>query len=221
MSTAPRSWRKPFPAREIPFILEAVVRCMGNVRKTAPCEHENAITRRLYSRLFSDPGLRDRPVNPDLEVWELKEENGTGTDGRLDLRFIFSTGARHPWPSFAIEAKRLHVTFPSGWSSLVSEYVTSNNGGDVDQEQGMMCFISGRYSRGLRAGAMLGYVFDGKIDDARSSITAAINVRSSKLKLLRRGGIPDSSIMPGIGISESRHRLDGRGFTVFHILVAV
>src|ERR1035441_7926256 len=48
--------------------------------------------------------------------------------------FLYSTGVNKPWPYFGIESKRLHVSFPSGWQSLISEYVTGH--------QGMMCFRS-------------------------------------------------------------------------------
>ena len=61
--------------------------------------------------------------------------------------FLFSTGSRKPWPYFVIESKRLHVSFASGWQSLVPEYVAGN--------QGMMCFINERYARDLESGGML------------------------------------------------------------------
>ncbi len=231
MSEVPKVWRQPFPEDEIPFILAAVLRCMTMVKKETECERENPITIRLWKKLRLDAELNKRPTHLDPEAWELDEEDADGKIGRLDLRFLFSTGSLKPWPCFAIEAKRLHVTFPSaGWTSLVSEYVTSDTRKPVKDEQGMMCFISGRYSRGLRAGAMLGYVLDGNVNAARTSIATTIQQHAKKLKLSSPGWVADSSVMPNSGISESLHDLadkidlddscPGR-FTIFHMLVPV
>lgn len=232
MNVVPEVWRQPFPENEIPFILAAVLRCMAAVKKTTTHERENPITTRLWKRLRRDPELNGRPTHLDSEAWELDEEDEDGKIGRLDLRLLFSTGSLKPWPCFAIEAKRLHVTFPTaGWNSLVSEYVTSHTSKPVQEEQGMMCFVSGRYSRGLRAGAMLGYVFDGKVESARASIAETIQTHAKKLRLAPSGQLTDSNILPRkSGISESLHDL-GEGarsadfqharFTIYHLLVAV
>ncbi|MBK8092519.1 MAG: hypothetical protein IPK32_11210 [Verrucomicrobiaceae bacterium] len=205
---------------------------MKSVKKAEPCEHENSITKRLWKRLLRDAELKARPTHLDIEPWELDEQNEDGKIGRLDLRFLFSTGTLKPWPCFAIEAKRLHVTFPqAGFSSLVSEYVTSRTTKPVEDEQGMMCFISGRYSRGLRAGGMLGYVFDGEIEAARDAISAVIHLHRDKLRLAHGSVLSTSSIIPDdSGISESLHVLSdevelfdsNRGrFTIYHLLVPV
>lgn len=228
----PEAWRQPFPESEIPFILAGILRCMIGETKHHPNEHENRITFRLWKRVRRDAVLRTRPIHPDPEAWELGDENGAERAGRLDLRFLYSTGVRHPWPCFAIEAKRLHVTFPkAGWKSLVSEYVTTGRVRPSAEEQGMMCFVTGRYSGGLRAGAMLGYVFDGAVDDAKNTIAAAIKTHAKKLRLLSGNGLALSTIVPGEKrISESAHELADdidfgdlfRGrFTIYHLLAAV
>jgi hypothetical protein len=95
----------------------------------------------------------------------------------------------------------------------------------------MMCFVSGRYSRGLRAGAMLGYVFDGEIEVARASIAGAIQTHAKKLRLAPSGRLADSTVLPGkSGISESLHDLADEidlgdffreRFTIYHLLVPV
>jgi hypothetical protein len=232
MSMVPDVWRQPFPESEIPFILTGILRCMAAVKKKYDCERENPITTRLWKRLRRDAELNARPTHLDPEAWEVDENDEDGKIGRLDLRFLFSTGTFKPWPCFAIEAKRLHVTFPkAGWSSLVPEYVTSITSKPVEKEQGMMCFVSGRYSRGLRAGAMLGYVFDGKVEAARDSITTAIQTHAKKLKLVPSTRLTDSIVLPGnSGISESLHDIADEidvgdllreRFTIYHLLVAV
>ena len=231
MSMVPTVWRQPFPEDEIPFILAAIVRCMAMVRKKEPCEYENPITTRLWKKLVRDAEFNARPTHLDPETWELNEENENGKIGRLDLRVLFSTGTLKPWPCFAIEAKRLHVTLPSGWKSLVSEYVTSNTTKRVEDEQGMMCFVSGRYSRGLCAGAMLGYVFDGDVAAAHAAIAAAIQTHAEKLRIIAGSRLTNSSILPrGSGVRESLHELVEAGggqdffrrrFVIYHLLVPV
>jgi hypothetical protein len=232
MSVVPDVWRQPFPESEIPFILAGILRCMAAVKKKTDHERENPITTRLWKRLRRDAELNARPTHLDPEAWEVDEKDEDGKIGRLDLRFLFSTGTLKPWPCFTIEAKRLHVTFPkAGWSSLVPEYVTSHTSKPVEEEQGMMCFVSGRYSRGLRAGAMLGYVFDGEIEVARASIAGAIQTHAKKLRLAPSSRLADSTVLPGkSGISESLHDLAEEidlgdffreRFTIYHMLVPV
>lgn len=234
MSVVPEVWRQPFPENEIPFILAGLVRCMAAVKKKTDRERENPITARLCRRLLRDSELNSRPTKLDLEAVELDgiEDDDDEKLGRLDLRYLFSTGTLKPWPCFAIEAKRLHVTFlGGGWSSLVPQYVTSDTSKPVEDEQGMMCFVSGRYSRGLRAGAMLGYVFDGKVEAARASIATAIQTHAKKLKLVPSTRLTDSDLLPGnSGISESLHDLADEKdledlfrerFTIYHLLAAV
>ena len=228
MTGNPEQWREPFPENEIPFILTAVLRCMADERKKSQDEHENAISIRLWKKLRLDQELRQRPVLPLPEVWEIYENSPESSVGRLDIGFIYSTGISHPWPIFAIEAKRLHVTFQSGWKSLVPEYVTSKTRKTVEEEQGMMCFVSGRYSHGLDAGAMLGYVFDGNVRGARDSISKTINNHAAKLKLNVIGVLRNSQIVPNQSeILESLHQSPGettgrsKSFTIYHLLVAV
>jgi hypothetical protein len=226
----PDHWREPFPESEIPFILAAVLRCMEGERKRSPLEKENSISIRLWKRLRLDPELRRRPIQPDPEAWEIDETHPDGIIGRLDIRFTYSTGSVHPWPVFALEAKRLHVKFLSGWKSLISEYVTSNSATKVEEEQGMMCFITGRYCHGLLAGAMLGYVFDEKVTDARNAIAASIQQHAVKLRLSPGGNLQVSRIVEGeTRLSESWHDLpqemqtsprNGK-FVLYHILAAV
>lgn len=97
---------------------------------------------------MQDAEFRLRPVELDRESYLFDDKTASeAATGRLDFRFSYSTGIQKPWPYFGIEAKRLHVFFPSGWDSLVPEYVTGH--------QGMMCFIEQRYAQGLASGGML------------------------------------------------------------------
>lgn len=200
-----RDWIPLFPDEEIPHILEAISRCMSGIRKLHPQENETRITKRLCIKLKADYALRQRPILIDREAVEDDEE--ADAEGRLDLRFMLQDPARKPPPYFAVEAKRLHVTFPSGWQSLVPEYVKG--------DQGMMCFITGRYSKGLRSGAMLGYVFDGDIPRAAKSISVAVATYAKALRLAET-----NSTNPGYQWTTSHHLRD-RNFVIFHFLAEV
>ena len=205
----------PFPTDEIPFILGAVLRCSATLRKKHDTEYENRISNRLRKLMTRDPDLRLRPVELEREVL-IYDDDGDEEDpvGRLDFRFFCPTGTRKPWPYFAIEAKRLHVAFPSGWDSCVPEYVTGS--------QGMMCFIEQRYARGLASGGMLGYVFDGDIEKARISVAASIEANREKLKTAPPFKLVLSSVLPGDSrVSETTHALAHGAFIIYHIFVAV
>ncbi len=208
-------WVPLFPAEEIPFILATVLRCSANLRKRSTTERETKISNKLRRLLIQDMELRKHPLHLDPETYvyddSADEENAIG---RLDFRFLYSTQTRHPWPYFAIEAKRLHVAFPSGWDSCVHEYVTDH--------QGMMCFIEQRYAQGLASGGMLGYVFDGNIEKARTSVATSIEVNREKLKTAPPFKLVPSSVLPGDSrVSETIHALAHADFVIYHLFVAV
>jgi len=73
----------------------------------------------------------------------------------------------------------------------------------------------------MRAGAMLGYVFDGKIDKARFSIDKSIRNKAKVLKMKPPGGLTRSTILAEMPIDETGHELVERFFTIYHVLVAV
>lgn len=204
-----------FPEEEITYILAAVLRCAMGLRKEHPNEAENDISDRLRDLLDQDPQLKSRSVELFREVPLYDRRYARKRQlGRTDVMFLFSTGARKPWPYFVIESKRLHVKFPSGWKSLVSEYVTG--------DQGMMCFIAQRYAKDLTSGGMLGYVFDGDVEKARDSVATAILKNHEKLKCIAPFAMVRSTVVPGDSrVSETAHRLTHADFTIYHLFVAV
>ena len=215
MNTDAAAWIPLFPEEEIPYILAAICRCGSRLQKREATELENDLSDRLRLLLDRDAGLRDRPVELFREV-PIYERRRTRQKqlGRSDLMFLFSTGARKPWPYFVVESKRLHVTFESGWQSLISEYVSG--------EQGMMCFVNQRYSKDLACGGMLGYVFDGDVAAARSSIASTIQSKRRRLKCSPGAELRKSALSNGTHeISESSHRRSNADFTIYHLLIAV
>ncbi len=159
-----------FPADEIPLILDTVLRYAGMLRKEHETEREDVLSDRLFQLLRRDKTFRAAPFVPVREHQIFDDSIKEGHSGRIDINFICLPGDK---TYFAIEAKRLHVTFPSGWQSLVSEYLIG--------EQGMMCFITGKYARFQHAAAMLGYVFDGKVTKARTGLAEGVRNNSGRL----------------------------------------
>lgn len=210
MSNAAK-WVQPlFPEEEIPGILRAVVRSLKGLRKTKLRELETGLNKRLRKSLRRDPELKDSPVEVDRE--KVLDDDDTDDEGRLDIAFTFSTERRKPWPYFAIEAKRLHVTYKGRVHPQIPKYVTDR--------QGMMCFIDSRYSKGLTSAAMLGYVFDGDVAKARAGVSNHILLNHSILKSLPPHGLAPSRLAIA-EVDETRHNFDGREFTLYHILSAV
>ena len=208
-------WVPLFPQEEIPFILAAVIRSGARLKKLHETELENDLSDRLRDELDRDLGLRQRPVELYREV-PLYDRKRTRQRqlGRADLIFLYSTGVQKPWPYFAMESKRLHVTFPSGWQSLISEYVTGH--------QGMLCFIDQRYAQGLAAGGMLGYVFDGRVDKARALVAASIASNHNQLRCSGPATFGPSSVLAGVSaISQSIHTLSQGEFVIYHLFLAV
>jgi hypothetical protein len=208
-------WIPLFPEEEIPFILAAILRSGAGLKKLHETELENELSDRLRDELDRDSGLRDRPIEIFREVPLYDRQRAKRKQlGRTDVLFLYSTGVSKPWPYFVIESKRLHVTFPSGWQSLISEYVTGH--------QGMMCFVDERYARSLASGGMLGYVFDGQIEKARAAVSASIAASHRQLKCSRPVPFAPSPVLAGeYRISESAHSLPQGAFLIYHLFLAV
>jgi hypothetical protein len=215
MTSDAGKWIPLFPEEEVPFILLAVLQSGARLRKSHATEWENDLSDRLRDKLDQNPILRARPVelSREIPIFDRKRVRQKQL-GRTDLEFKYSTGVRKPWPYFAIEAKRLHVTLPSGKKSLISEYVTG--------DQGMMCFIEGRYAKGLASGGMLGYVFDRKVERARSSIGASVEANHEQLRCCAIPRFGPSSVLKGDSrVSESAHSRPQGPFTIYHLFLAV
>jgi hypothetical protein len=90
------------------------------------------------------------------------------------------------------------------------------------QEQGMMCFIEQRYAQGLDSGGMLGYVFDGKIDDAWKTVATTIEANCSKLQGVSPFRMVTSQIISGESrVGQTIHSVGDREFIIYHLFAAV
>jgi len=202
-----------FPEDQIPVILDTVLDCASTLRKKSPNELENHLSTRLVKRLQVDLRMRGGPfvVCPEYQVLD-KSVDDAQHKGHIDICFVTTQGSD---TYFAIEAKRLHVTYGKGkWTSLVGEYVTGN--------QGMMCFVTAKYSAAQQAGAMLGYVFDGDTNKARDGISKSIDNNRTKLNLAGTQGLLKSRIVHRAEhVDETQHHFGRRPFTMYHLLVPV
>ena len=216
MSQDAEAWVPLFPEGEVPFILALVLRCSGSLRKKHDREREDKVSNRLRWLIQRNAAFRQSGMVVDREVPVFDDDSDSEEPiGRIDFRFLSAQRQTDVEWHFVIEAKRLHVTFKkAGWQSLVSEYVTGH--------QGMMCFIDRRYARDLTEGAMLGYVFDGKIEKARDSVADSIAANPDKLKCAAPFRLVPSSVVTGLSdIGETSHALPQGLFTIYHLFVAV
>jgi len=197
-------YKRLFPGELISSILLSIVQEGSAVRKRTDQEREDSITIRLHKRLIRIPVFRDGPLDIVLQsaIPSLDPETDT-IAGVIDLRVLCGKGHE---VYFAIEAKRLRFRSPNGRTILGSpEYV----------KDGMMRFVTGQYAPHMRAGAMLGYVFDGNVECARSNIDKSIRKKATQLKLADPKCLVPSSILSKTPIDETRHDLPRRPFTIY------
>lgn len=199
-----------FPVDEIPAILNKIMHHSATLKKESDSDREDVLSDKLFKILRRDKLIRRAPYTLLREHQLFENDEVEGHSGRVDINFVCPPGDQ---TYFAIEAKRLHVNFASGWQSLVGEYVTGG--------QGMMCFISGKYSQRQEAAAMLGYVFDGDVVKVRNSIKKAIQTNERLLELEPMGNLQNSSIVCGAQVDETIHALGTRQFIIYHMLISV
>ena len=109
----------------------------------------------------------------------------------------------------AYECKRLNVRRRDGRRSLSTEYV----------KDGLLRFVESQYSDNLPIGCMLGYVLDGDLDHATSSVKAKIVDLRDEVRLVVEPQ-PDAAI--GLAVRfYSRHHRDpfGKDIEIRHTLL--
>jgi len=210
MSHTAETFNVLFPQRHIPKILIGISQAAKTLRIKAPNEIENRLTRRLCIKLNQIHCFRDGPlsIHPQQEILSQDPEKSS-PEGYIDILVSCEYGSE---VYFAIEAKRLRVRSAKG---------KMDAGNDDYVNDGMMRFVRGQYAPYMETGAMLGYVYDGKIVKARKGIAGYILKKSEALKLLPPKKFVRSTISPGKQIDETRHGLDKRTFTIYHLLLNV
>lgn len=203
-------FRKLFPQGKIPVVLSAVFEASDTLRKETDNDREDWITERLHAQLITIYPFRDGPLSIQLRPKiPSSYPDADKTGGEIDL-LVPSVHGYEVY--FAIEAKRLRFVRPNGrFETGNSEYV----------KKGMMRFITGKYAPFMKTGAMLGYVFDGETDKARSGIDNNVRDKAEVLRLKSPKRLVQSKILPNKPIDETHHNLKDRFFTIYHIFIAV
>ena len=204
-------YRRLFPQQHIPVILLLLLKTGKKLHKQSETDREDWLTTRFHRQLIHEPVFRDGPLQiqlqPDIVNSDVDPEKTT-VEGRLDLQVSCFLGYE---VYFAIEAKRSRVSLPSGLFLGSREYV----------EEGMMRFVTGQYAPFMQAGAMLGYVYDGKIKNAHADIDRQVLKHERELKLKEPKKLLPSTLVPHQCIDETKHDLGKRPFTVYHLFLAV
>lgn len=202
-------WSDTFPEDLIPRMLDLIFETWQPFPKPAATEHEVPITRRFKHALKQAKDFRRLPVRIEREPAE--DDPKTGEElGRIDLKFLPAVSALEEI-YFAFECKRLNATMNTTRRTLAAEYVT----------EGMMRFVTGRYSSSVHSGGMIGYVLDGKSDEAISSVGRNIAARRTELQMSASAGLERSTLRPDNQLIRStEHSLSSRPkFRLHHIFL--
>lgn len=202
-------WADTFPDSLIPDVLQLILDGWERMPPAPSEAKEEATTRQLREILRQSRDLRGLPFSIWPESTETDPSCGREI-GRIDLRFVH--GYREE-VHLAFECKRLYYAKSDGTRvANTSEYT-----GD----DGMMCFVTGKYSRGLPHGGMIGYVLDGNVTKAKTAINKSIRKNSARLKLTSDPPLCASLYFPKENrIAESKHDIRSRTVTIFHVLLA-
>jgi hypothetical protein len=132
---------------------------------------------------------------------------------RTDIR-VLPPGKKHTDFAFVLECKRLNVRKRGKLRHGAGAYVGKD---------GMMCFVTAKYSSGLREGGMLGYVMNGDAAAAQETVARFIDAKRGALRLALLTDYmpcPHLNNLPPHGATY--HELaDHRTFTLYHLLVPV
>ncbi len=198
-----------FPDGLIPDILELVLDSWEKFKKPVPTDKENPINYRFVMFLRNQKKCRELLFLIDPET-PLPDEQTGEERGRIDIRFMEGYDED---VYFAFECKRLrYMTSTGNLVHNTSDYVTS--------DQGMMCFISGKYSDKLSSGGMLGYVLDGKKHEAKKAVKKLIDKHKANLRLKSNTSLDPSSISPK-KVDQTLHVLSDRSFIIYHLFLSV
>ena len=206
-------WKDLLPDEFIPDILELVITSWDTFNKPRRLELEVTISKEFVKKLRVDKNKRDDlpfHIWPEINTLDAQAED----EGRMDILFSY-LGTLKEEIHFAFECKRLRIPYPPPGRLF------TNNSGYVC-EQGMMCFINGKYSRSVTNGGMIAYVMDGKTEEAILSLGELIKEKSLTLKLDRNIGFELSSVLCNLkNVRETKHILSTKKFTIHHVFLAV
>lgn len=191
-----------FPAGFEGEVLHLVIEVWATLELPRNARLEPRITKLLAK------SLRQRFNEEQRDGFVTVEDPDSDNDGkeisRTDIR-VFPP--KQHLAAFVLESKRLNTP-----KSNASEYVGKG---------GMMCFITGKYSRGLPCGAMLGYVMDADVSRAHAAVCKAVKKKCVALRLTENGEARLSAMLRQSKPGETKHTLPDGLFTIYHLLLPV
>lgn len=97
-----------------------------------------------------------------------------------------------------------------------------SNAGEYVGKSGMMCFVTGKYSRGMPLGGMIGYVMDGDLPRAHRNVLRAIQREREALRISPGGDFQPTPLLPdSTWHGETHHQRADGVIAVFHLLLPV
>lgn len=201
-------WADTFPESLIPDVLQLILEGWDAIRPVQSDAREEPITRRLRESIRRAKNHRKLPFT----VWPEASETDLSTGkeiGRIDLLFLH--GHRED-VYLSFECKRLYYDDGrGGFPANVSKY-TGNDG--------MMCFVTEKYSRGLPHGGMIGYILNQSLENAREMIEKSMGVNSNPLCLQTDPPFTACVYFPNDPrVLESSHRINHRTMVLYHVLL--
>jgi len=209
-----RVWKEDlFPEEFIPEILKLVITSWKTFKKPDRLAREVPISKAFTERIRAE---KNQHGDLPFHVWDEQSTPSAQTeeDGRVDILFAY-LGTPREDIHFAFECKRLRIPYPPP-----TELKTNNS--EYVGDQGMMCFVTGKYSRSVANAGMIAYVMDGNASLAITSVGKLIKSKRDALSLAGDTGLVPSSVIPSRpNARETTHMLSGREFTIHHLFLAV
>lgn len=193
----PAPWAARLRSLDVRFV-RSVLKVWPRCLRILPDQPgEDVITFNLVQFLRKDPLVREWF---HLVAFQYHppgyESNGLAySKGRIDMAVLLDPLAEG---YLAYECKRLNVVRADGRRSLAREYVMD----------GLYRFITGQYSANLPVGCMLGYVLDGDVAYADSSVRAEI-VECDQDVALAMGPRDEAAIGAATRFSSRHRRVSG------------
>jgi len=207
-----RLWKKDlFPEELIPEILELVMTSWRTFKKPNRLACEVPISKEFTRKIRAEKNQRgDLPFHVWYELPTFSTQ--TEEDGRVDILFAY-IGTPREDIYFAFECKRLRIPYPSRLDTNNSDYVGA---------QGMMCFVTGKYSQSIAHAGMIGYIMDGKANLAIISLGKLMKRKRTALKLCENTGLQPSLIILNCqNVRETTHILSDKQLKIHHLFLAV
>jgi len=198
-------FRAGFEPAQIPIVIQLVLDSWESYR--IPSDDEDKITQYFCKHLRNS---KDRSKH----FFQIRHQQDVLDDagaiiGRIDLMFF--NGCDEDI-YFSFECKRLRVDFPSGFKSLAGEYVM----------EGMDRYFNGQYAVGLDKGGMIGYVMDGKTNQAIQDVKNAVERRRESLHMEADSTLEDSYVVKSNQVKETYHNYGTGGrFVIYHVFLPV